>query len=285
MKKYIYLLVSIAFLASSCTDDTPNKADYDFTPDPAALPAITVEVDNVGFTDATLTGSVTFGTDASFLQKGFVVSTAPDFAQEEVVKTDETFQVRIDNLADDATYYVKAWIATINGTAFSEVKTFTTLFAPVQWADLEGTWTVTEDFNSGGWYNNQEYEITITGDPGSKFRIGIDGFAPWQYPGGHTIYATVNEMKLTLTSQELLPGWDEPDYRTYIAALKTGTLADEAGSDFPVTDIVMNTNGKLEIKLLGGLQPYSYLIYDNDAADGSYAGAWGYCRNTTWTKQ
>jgi hypothetical protein len=127
MKKYIYLLVSIAFLASSCTDDALNKADYDFTPDPTALPTtVTVAFDNVGAFNATLTGSVTFGADTTFLQKGFVVSTTPDFAQERVVKANaQTFQAEIE-LESGTTYYAKAYVATYNGTAYSNAVQFST---------------------------------------------------------------------------------------------------------------------------------------------------------------
>jgi hypothetical protein len=128
MKKYLYILLTVAAaFAASCTDEIPNKADYDFTPDPAALPTVGLTLGAVGPFDAALTGSVTLGSDTIVLQKGFVYATTADFANEKaVVANQQTFQAKIANLESGATYYAKAYVATHNGVAYSSPVTIAT---------------------------------------------------------------------------------------------------------------------------------------------------------------
>jgi hypothetical protein len=127
MKKYLYILLTVAAaFAASCTDEIPNKADYDFTPDPAALPTVGLEIGDVEFFNAAFTGNVTPGSD-TVLQKGFVYATTADFANEKaVVANQQTFQATITNLESGATYYAKAYVVTYNGTAYSSVTPFVT---------------------------------------------------------------------------------------------------------------------------------------------------------------
>jgi hypothetical protein len=129
MKKYISLFLSIALLAvlAGCAGDELSKADYDFTPDPAALPTAVTVTAGAGIFDATLTGSVTLGSDTVVLQKGFVVSTTADFATERIVPANaQTFRATVNNLESGSTYYAKAYVATHNGTAYSNATQFST---------------------------------------------------------------------------------------------------------------------------------------------------------------
>ena len=128
MKKYIYILLTVvAPFMASCSDDILNKSDYDFTPNPAALPTVGITLGKVGAYNVAVTGSVTFGSDTTVLQKGFVLSATADFATEKVIKVDaQTFQVEVNNLESGATYYVKAYVATHNGIAYSNASQFTT---------------------------------------------------------------------------------------------------------------------------------------------------------------
>ncbi|MDR2358643.1 MAG: hypothetical protein LBD87_02420 [Prevotellaceae bacterium] len=285
MKKVFYIL-TLALALSSCTEEL-KKADYDYMLNPANLPGVTIEVNGVTGSSANFSGTVTFGSGVSFIEKGFIFSKTADFAASSSVAADAvTFKASVKDLDDDTRYYAKGYVLTKDGIACSNPIEFVTPFIPPQWEALEGVWTVTEDFNTGNaWYNGKTYEITVTGVTGDKRKIKIEGFAPYEYDKGHTIYATVNNMKLTLPSQELLPGWGEPDFKTYFAAVKDGTLANNAGIAFPETDITADSNGALEIKLLGGLSAYSYQIYNNKTAGGAFAGAYGYARNTRWVKQ
>jgi hypothetical protein len=290
MKKIVklYTLLFVIVAVAGCSDDKEMK----YSVDPALAPTsvTTGAVSNITYLSAEVQGAASM--NEGIVDRGIYIADNQNFTGAVAVSatavdsTTGNYTVTITELTEETQYYIKSYATNFaGGTSLGEVKNFTTLTAPSQWDDLVGTWTVKEDYyNGSSWYNNQTYPITISGVPGDKFKIKINGFAPWRVAGGHTIDATVNNMQLTLLSQELLPGWDEPDYRTYSAAVKTGTFADDAGTDFPVTDIVTN-EGKLQITLLGGVATYSYLIYDNDAADGSYAGYWGYCRNTTWVKQ
>lgn len=285
MKKVFYIL-TLALAMASCTEEL-KKADYDYMPNPANLPDVTIEINDITGSSAAMSGRVTFGNDASFMEKGFILSKTADFAVTSSVAADAvTFKASAGNLDDDTRYYAKGYVLTKDGIAYSNPKEFVTPFIPPQWEALEGIWTVTEDFNGNNtWYNGETYEITITGDPGDKKKIKIEGFAPYEYDEGHTVYATVNNMKLTFPSQELLPGWDEPDFKTYFAAIKDGTLVNNVGIAFPETAITTNSNGALEIKLLGGLGTYAYQIYNNETDGGAFAGAYGYTRNTKWVKK
>ena len=156
---------------------------------------------------------------------------------------------------------------------------------------LIGEWLVTEDLRwDGEWYNGEQYIITMSADEEDPTKVVIEGFAPWWYEEGHTIYGIVMDKKITIPSQQLLPGWDEPDYRTYFSALKGGTIAGNVGVGFPALPIITTADGQLQINLFGGLinpdngYKYSYQIYDIDVEDNSYAGYWCYARNTTWVK-
>lgn len=289
MKRILYILAATLVFAS-CTDEL-KKADYDYTPNPANLPGITVTVNQSSITGnaAGISARITFGNDVSFIEKGFILSKTADFAESFSItpKAQHATELKTTagNLDDETQYHVKGYVLTKDGIAYSAPVTFTTLFIPPQWKALEGEWTVTEDLNMDGeWNNNQTYQITITGVTGDKKKIKIEGFLPYKYDVGHTVYATVNDMKLTLPSQELLPGWDEPDFKTYFSALKDAIFKNNVGlafTDMPVTE---NSNGALEIKLRSGLDAYSYQIYDTETGNGQFSGGWGYAKNTTWVK-
>ncbi|MDR2358761.1 MAG: hypothetical protein LBD87_03020 [Prevotellaceae bacterium] len=151
MKKYLYILFTFAapFLVS-CSDEIPNKADYDFTPNPAALPTVGITLGKVGAYDAAFTGSVTLGSDTFVLQRGFVVSTTADFAQEKVVEADaQAFQTTINGLESGKTYYAKAYVATYNGVAYSNATSFNTKVVTPLFDIQTATSTVAEWMNFG----------------------------------------------------------------------------------------------------------------------------------------
>jgi hypothetical protein len=290
MKNLIKItLLSVLVALAGCSDE--NEMKYAVDPALAPTSVTTGNISDLTYFSAVVQGAASM--NEGITDRGILISDTVSFANAKAISatavdsTTGSYTTEIADLVELTQYYIKSYATNFaGGTTFGEVKNFTTLSAPPQWDDLVGTWTVTEDYNNGStWYNGQTYDITISGVPGDKFKIQIDGFAPWNLSSGHTIYATVNNMKITLPSQELLPGWDEPDYRTYFAALLDGTFANNVGRGFPVTDIVTNAQGKLQITLLGGLGTYSYQIYDMVAADDTWGGGWGYARNTTWVKQ
>jgi len=268
-----------------------SEKEY-YTPqdDPAKTPVVTTGIPTaITAFGATVAGTLQERGD-TIVDCGFAISTTPGFEAPQVrVATrpfGNDFSINITGLEDNTTYYIKAFATShLGGTGFGEAHTITTLEAPDQWEGMEGTWTVTEDFYYGSaWYNNQSYDMVITGVPGNKTRVKIVGFAAYM-EDNHEVYATIMDMKLTLTSQELIPGWDEPDYRTYFAGVMTGTFGDDVGKDLPVATITLNPSNKHQLTLLGGVGTYSYYIYDMDATTGAYAGVWGYCRNTRWVQQ
>jgi hypothetical protein len=287
-KYYALFFVWIALLAGCAEEKEMN-----YSVDPTLSPT-TVTTGTVG--DLTYSSAVVTASAASMnegvVDRGIFIASDQNFTDglgisaTTVDSVTGNYTTTLSGLNELTQYYIKAYATSFaGGTSFGEVKNFTTLTAPNQWDDLVGTWTVTEDLYWGSWYNGEQYDIVISGVAGDKFKIKIDGFAPWQYAEGHTIYATIDNMKITLKSQELLPGWDEPDYKTWFAALGNGTFSNNIGRDFPETDIVTNDQGKLEITLLGGLNPYSYQIHDIIVADNSYGGYWCYVRNTKWVKK
>ena len=286
--KSILLLFALTLGLLGCKEEQMSLYDPPF--DPSKTPTGTTgEVEDIMPTSVVISGTAQ-GED--LIDWGFVYSTSADFSKfgaYSCVRDSQPaagFSAIVKGLTDSATYYIKTFATNLSGgTGFGEVKSFSTPVLPPQWTELEGTWTVTEDVYNQNWVNKQ-YGITIIGVVGSKTKITIEGVAEgWHSGGGHTIHASVFDMQLTLPSQELLPGWDEPGYRTYFSALVTGNLGNDAGKDFPAIEIATNkTTGKLEIKLLSGYQAFSYQIYDIDVSDNEYAGYWGYCRNTVWVK-
>jgi hypothetical protein len=288
IKIYTLFFVLAAFVACSDEKEMQYAVDQDLAPTNVTTGNIT----GVTYFSAVVEAS-SASMDEEIIDRGILIADTVNFIGAVAISATVvdsitgSYSTNLADLEEQTQYYIKSYASNLaGGTTYGEVKNFTTAIAPPQWTDLVGTWAVTEDYYSGGvWFDGETYDISISGVPGDKFKIKIDGFAPWQYTSGHTIYATVNNMQITLPSQELLPGWDEPDYRTYFATVKTGTFANDAGSNFPVTDIITNAQGKLQITLRGGLQTYSYFVYDMGTADGSYAGYWSYARNTVWVKQ
>jgi hypothetical protein len=128
MKKYFYILfILVAPFLAGCSDEIPNKADYDFTPNAANLPAVSITLGKVGAYDAAFTGIVTSGSSEAILQKGFVISTTADFTEETVVKVGEqAFEATIGDLESGAIYYVRAYAATYDGVAYSSAVSFNT---------------------------------------------------------------------------------------------------------------------------------------------------------------
>lgn len=284
VKYYAILFAFVAF--AGCSEE--KEMTYFVNPDLAPASVTTGNVTDITYLSAVISGTASM--NEGITDRGVFIAGNQNFTGAVAVSatavdsTTGNYTVTVTDLTEVTTYYIKSYATSFaGGTTFGEVKSFMTPEAPPQWNDLVGTWTVTEDLYLSSWYNGETYNITISGVSGDKFKIKIEGFAPWSETDGHIIYATVDNMKITLPSQELLPTW-QTGYTTFFAALKTGTFATDAGTHFPATDIITNDNGKLQITLLSGLGTYSYFIYANNAA--GYAGSFGcYARNTKWVKQ
>jgi hypothetical protein len=154
-----------------------------------------------------------------------------------------------------------------------------------------GTWTVTEDGYISSWNNGMTYKVTMSADSIDPFKIWISGVLPYGVMSGWAqnypvIYATTNNGTIIIPNQAFAEGagWWEPDYVTYIAPLKNGTIANNAGLGFDPLDIEETEDGKLQVKVLGGLNAYSFVVYDVDPVTGVYYTHEAYCRNTIWTK-
>jgi Fibronectin type III domain. len=280
--KQITFTLGVVFFSllgfSSCDNEEPTTPTTPAEPIELIAPAAPTElkVSDITYSSATLSWAASADAlvyEIAIETKSLPTSITSYKLTDLASATEYEWKIRARN----GYFLYSEWV---NGPTFTtEVPT-----TPPHWAGLEGTWTVTEDIYAGSWYNNQTSTITITGDPNDKTKIKIEGFAPYQGEN-HTIYATVVDMKMTLLSQELTPGWDMPDYRTYFAALTTGNFLDDAGKNFPAASITENASGKHEISLVGGLSPYSYFVYDLETATSDYAGYYYYFRNTKWVQQ
>lgn len=149
--KFLASLFVVAFATVSCTEDVV-KSDYDYVPDVSKLPTLTLNVGAITGSTVALTGTLTpVGTDTAIIEKGFVCAKNADFTMNVVSKKVVSANLSgvMDNLAGDTDYFVKSYAVTINGIAYSEVKTFKTRkLVVVAEVDTTNLATYAESFSS-----------------------------------------------------------------------------------------------------------------------------------------
>jgi hypothetical protein len=148
MKKISYILFFVLLAIVSCSEDELVKSDYDYVSDPNAVPSgVTTGdvIDNLG-TGAVITLSVNSDGGSKLLDNGIMLSITNDFSIEKTGNTvfgsatnpsTGNFEIRINNLSKNTTYYYRAYALNANGAAYGEVKSFTTAnvtFTPYQTA-------------------------------------------------------------------------------------------------------------------------------------------------------
>ena len=99
-----------------------------------SIPTVTTgTVSNITGTEATFSGSVSNDCNAEVTDRGFMYGTNENNLSEVVQCGDGTgsFMGNISNLTEGTTYYYKAYATNIAGTAYGEVRSFSTLSLPI----------------------------------------------------------------------------------------------------------------------------------------------------------
>lgn len=191
MKINKLILVSLLLISTitffSCEDDIV-KDDYEIT-DTSKLPTLAASVGDVTYESATATGTYTMNGD-TIIEKGFLISTDESFATIESAITiaGETYSSSFEVLGE-TTYYLKAYTISANGTATSEVVSFTTPVAPTfEDTYLYGTYTESDYDLDGVLEASYPSGIQFTEKPGSANQFYITNL----WDGGKTIVASVD---------------------------------------------------------------------------------------------
>lgn len=130
MKKNIIklfgLLIATSFVFVSCTEEL-LKSDYDHVIDASKLPSLDLAVSQITGSTVNCAGSLTINGDTAIIERGFVCATNSEFTENKVsAKADASFSTVIEDLSGATNYYVKAYIITSNGIAYSQTLTFKT---------------------------------------------------------------------------------------------------------------------------------------------------------------
>ncbi len=120
------LVLPIAFIG--CTEEDVLKSTYDYVPDSSLLPSTSVTIGEVTGSSVQCTGSITFGTDKSYIEKGFVCATDVNFTKGVVSKgvKGSNFSSELFGLKELTEYYVRSYVITKDGVVYSAIKIFST---------------------------------------------------------------------------------------------------------------------------------------------------------------
>ncbi len=202
MKKNIFkslLCLSVGMLFVACQDTMDDKADIDASHEMnIAVVPVVEEAANVTYSTADLT--ITLTDSVGVTEMGFELAADAEFTQSwyEVAPTVvKSYTMTVSGLADEATYYVRPYVYTANGTVtVGEAKSFTTEKAPI--------------FEINGVYEAQEYNLNDS----------------YQFEAGYTYDVTV-EFKEGSTTEVLVTnlwGGEQSLNGTYDAESQTITI-------------------------------------------------------------
>ena len=203
MKNIFKLMIpclAVAFSLASCNDTMDDKSVIDAKYEKASSASVTLtNAEAVDFQSISAAGSVANHTET--IEEGVQISTSADFAPANVISVandtvDASFEVAKAGLAEQTTYYVRAYAVTKTaGIIVSESKTVTTPKAPI--FPLDGTYIATEwDLNDDDeWENAGQYEIEVSFDAEDPTIVNITNL----WDGGMTIQGQYDEAKGTIT--------------------------------------------------------------------------------------
>lgn len=207
-----------------------------FTTTAASLPTVTTGSATPGIENATLRGNVTSDGNATVTARGFVYGTSASNLSQTVQSGSGSgsFTVTITDLALGTTYYYKAYATNSVGTAYGEVKQFTTPVATtgtlnghdwvdlglpsgLRWATCNVGATTPEDYgNYYAWgetrpkttYNSSTY--TYTGNPttlpSSADAATANWGSGWRMPTQDELNELKNSCTVTWTTQNGVNG-------------------------------------------------------------------------------
>lgn len=212
MKKY---LKSIYIILLSIVITNCQSSEDDFIPLEPNLGLATIETNsnnvNITFTSLTISANVTSTGESTILSRGICWSTEenPTIENQKNTENSNEFTSTLENLTNNTTYYIRAYVTNETGTNYSEEQTYTTLnLANTTW-NLTSYYSQINDFSIIS-------EVIFYDDNTTRFDE-LD--LPLQCPGCFVTYGT-----WSLNGNQLTYLWsgDEPSNATYIY---TGTLS------------------------------------------------------------
>jgi len=175
-KSLAYMLV-IAIAFSGCKEEDILKSTYDYVPNPANLPTVTLSVGEVTGASVECTGTVTFKGDTTYIEKGFVCATDLSFKNGVVSKSvkGSVFKAEVTGLKELTEYYVVSYIITKDGVASSDVKIFTTPMLKNPLADFAGVY-VQSDYKYADESLEAAYNVELVEIQGNTKQMKLKNF-------------------------------------------------------------------------------------------------------------
>ncbi|MFA5045526.1 MAG: hypothetical protein WC542_06330, partial [Paludibacter sp.] len=194
--KVIVLLLGVAFSFVSCTTEDILKSKYDYVQDATKLPTVMLTVGEITGASVACVGTSTFTSDSSYIERGFVCSTDIDFTTNVVsAKADSgSFTGTVNKLSELTEYYVKAYVITQNGIAYSEMQLFTTPLLKNPLLFLCGSYTET-DYKLSDSSIEATYPVDFKEITGNTKQLQLINF----WGGGDSIIVDVNLVTKTIS--------------------------------------------------------------------------------------
>jgi hypothetical protein len=258
--KFLASLFVVAFATVSCTEDVV-KSDYDYVPDATKLPAVTLTLGEITGASVECFGVYTpAGTDTTLLEKGFICATDADFTAGVVsVKNDSAnYHGIVSGVKELTDYFVKAYVITKDGIAYSEVLTFSTPMLKNPLVDYVGTY-VQSDYLYADNTLEAAYNVEFVEIVGNTKQLKLVNF----WDGGEEIVVDFN---LTAKTISIAPQnmYTHSSYGETKAYPYNGTAADKTGT--PVLGTI-GEDGTLTLSSWGA---------------GVTAGFFGYYKSSTF---
>jgi hypothetical protein len=199
MKKrieYILFAVIFAFTFISCDEDV-LKSDYDYVPDPSKLPSVSLTLGTITGASVQCAGSITFvGQDTAIIEKGFVCAQNVEFTLGVVTAKNESAEYvsEVAGLQELKEYFVKAYVITKNGVAFSDVLTFSTPLLKNPLLFLCGNYYET-DYKLADNTVDGVYEVKLSEIEGNVTQLKLSNF----WGGGEDVLVTVDTTAKTIS--------------------------------------------------------------------------------------
>jgi len=238
--KFLASLFIVAFATVSCTEDV-IKADYDYTGDSSKLPALSLTIGEITGASVECFGtSVYVGSDTVILEKGFICATDAEFTTGIVsIKNDSAnFHGVVTKLVELTNYFVKSYVITKDGIAYSGYLTFKTPMLKNPLVDYVGTY-VQSDYKYADNSLEASYNVTFVEIVGNTKQLKLVNF----WDGGEEIIVDFNltTKKISIAPQNI---YTHATYGEVKGYPYNGTAADISGT--PVLGTI-ETNGSITL--------------------------------------
>lgn len=192
-----------------------TNVDISMNPSKAVAPEIqTIEATNIGLTEATVVGKISYAGDPAYKELGFVISnrnqrpTVLDPAEKTMKyivedKKSGEFSSHITGLTQETTYYLRAYVTTENETFYGDVVQFMT-DTDKDYYTIGNLMVAREDVSFGATFEDAQSAC-------ANCRIG--GFSDWRLPTQAELKTLMCEYSSTLHFGINVYYWSKTIYR------------------------------------------------------------------------